>query len=578
MVLCFVSYSQVGIGTLNPNASLDIRSSNQTTPTNTDGILIPKIDNFPTVTPTANQDGMLVYATGDGTANKGFYYWDNSLTSWVPLTTTGGGGSGNTLDQAYDQGGNGLGKNINATNGAVRINGTDGFLVTGEVFYGNPIDTEITGAGTRMFFNPLMSAFRAGTIYDFPPLTGDEWDVSNTGIYSTAFGLNTMASGQNSTAFGSITTASGGTATTFGSNTTASGSISTALGSSTTASGDVSTAFGVSTLASGNFSTAFGNATIASETYAIAFGLASEASGVTSTAFGNQTNAIGFRSTAFGSLTMATGNVSTAFGLQSEASGQNSTAFGDNSEASGYASTAFGRLTEASGFGSTALGVGTIAPSSYETVLGMYNTTYTPLVIGNGFNLQDRLFVVGNGFDNVNRSDALVIYKNGIISLTDNVGIGTDTPTANLSVNGTANKPGGGSWAVFSDERLKENVSSYTEGLGLITKVRPVNFTYNNQLKKLLGENQSLERRIYQGVIAQELQQIAPDMVNEITINSETFLEVDPNKFTYALINSIQEQQHIIEAQNTKIKNIEAKMKLQQEEIEAIKAYLKKFD
>src|SRR5207249_1214499 len=37
-----------------------------------------------------------------------------------------------------------------------------------------------------------------------------------------------------------------------------------------------------------------------------------------------------------------------------------------------------------------------------------------------------------------------------------NVGIGTAAPTQLLSVNGTAGKPGGGTWDVFSDERLKD--------------------------------------------------------------------------------------------------------------------------
>src|SRR6185436_8803773 len=41
------------------------------------------------------------------------------------------------------------------------------------------------------------------------------------------------------------------------------------------------------------------------------------------------------------------------------------------------------------------------------------------------------------------------------INTTGNVGIGTTAPTDTLSVNGTASKPGGGTWAVFSDERLK---------------------------------------------------------------------------------------------------------------------------
>lgn len=85
-LLCLCStfaFSQVGIGTTNPNASLDIRSSNEATPSNTDGLLIPKLEEFPTTNPTALQDGMIVFATGAGSVAKGFYYWDNLSVSWV---------------------------------------------------------------------------------------------------------------------------------------------------------------------------------------------------------------------------------------------------------------------------------------------------------------------------------------------------------------------------------------------------------------------------------------------------------------------------------------------------------------
>ena len=93
----FLLNAQVGIGTTNPNASLDIRSSNEATPANTDGILIPKIDEYPASYPTVSQDGMLVYATGDGSVSKGFYYWDNGTTNWISLS-----GSGSSTDKIDD--------------------------------------------------------------------------------------------------------------------------------------------------------------------------------------------------------------------------------------------------------------------------------------------------------------------------------------------------------------------------------------------------------------------------------------------------------------------------------------------
>ncbi len=86
IVIFFVplyAISQVGIGTTTPNAQLEIKSTNQATPANTDGILIPKVDEFPATAPTASQDGMMVYVTGSGTPSKGYYYWNNATTSWV---------------------------------------------------------------------------------------------------------------------------------------------------------------------------------------------------------------------------------------------------------------------------------------------------------------------------------------------------------------------------------------------------------------------------------------------------------------------------------------------------------------
>jgi hypothetical protein len=75
--------AQVGINTTTPMSSLDIKSSSQNTPTNTDGVLIPTLDAFPITNPTGFQDGMLVFFTGNALQAKGFYYWDDSLDTWV---------------------------------------------------------------------------------------------------------------------------------------------------------------------------------------------------------------------------------------------------------------------------------------------------------------------------------------------------------------------------------------------------------------------------------------------------------------------------------------------------------------
>ncbi|MCZ8197918.1 MAG: tail fiber domain-containing protein [Flavobacterium sp.] len=395
-------FAQVGINTTTPNAQLEIKSSDQAAPSNTDGILIPKVDVFPATNPTATQQGMMVYlTTTSGTDLPGFYYWDNSGTpSWKPIAGTNIG----TLDQAYDFGGAGNGKTITADAGAVTIDGTDGLVSTG-VYTSGAIAP--SGPGTRMVWNPRKAAFRAGDV------DGTQWDDENIGIRSVAFGLRTTSSGNSSSAFGQFSIASGAVATAFG-RSTASGSFSTSFGYSSTASNQLATAFGFNTTASGNFSTAFGYETEASGDY-------STSVGTHSTASGNFTTALGWNTT-------ASGNFTTAFGYDTEASGEFSTAFGQVTIANGKLSTSFGRSNTAKSYGETALGIGA--------------TDYTPSTNGDTQfrtpNATDRLFVIGNAIDtNDNdfidaseRSDALVILKNG------NAGFGSSTPQERLHLVG----------------------------------------------------------------------------------------------------------------------------------------------
>lgn len=76
--------AQVGINTTNPASVLDIVASDAVTPSPEDGILIPRVEDFTTTDPGADQDGMLVFLnTSSGTDTRGFYYWDNPNNRWV---------------------------------------------------------------------------------------------------------------------------------------------------------------------------------------------------------------------------------------------------------------------------------------------------------------------------------------------------------------------------------------------------------------------------------------------------------------------------------------------------------------
>jgi trimeric autotransporter adhesin len=119
LILSQASFSQVGINTSNPNALFEIKTSNESNPSATDGILVPKIDTFPSTNPTSAQQGMLVYLKNTIGANlPGFYYWDDVTTSWKSVTTkpdvdflTVGTNQTpmNTTDNKYTFGNNGIG-------------------------------------------------------------------------------------------------------------------------------------------------------------------------------------------------------------------------------------------------------------------------------------------------------------------------------------------------------------------------------------------------------------------------------------------------------------------------------------
>ncbi len=439
LTLGYAATAQVGIGNTDPKASLDI--SAKVTPDNTDGLLIPRIDNFPTPAPTVDQDGMMVFATGAGAPAKGFYYWDNGLNSWITVTGAGGG----TLGEAYDFGGAGNGRVINANDGAVTISGEDGITITGE--YNSGATIPATTVTSLMFFNPRKSAFRAGKV------TSGLWDDLNVGAVSTAFGQNN--------------TASGGIATAFGSLNDASGSVSTVFGIGNDAIGSQSFVFGNFNDAAGDYSTAFGDGNIANGLYSTVFGAGNNASGELSTSFGENNVVSGENSTGFGTNNTVSGIRATAFGNQNSASNNNATAFGSNNDATAPNATAFGFINTASGTAATAYGSGNSAPSFAETTIGTFSSTYTPLSTFL-FNTNDKIFTIGNGTNNTSRSNALTIYKSGLMNINDayNMPLTDGTSGQVMTTDGSGNitfqTPGDdGDWTIVGPDIERQSGDVY---------------------------------------------------------------------------------------------------------------------
>jgi hypothetical protein len=251
--------------------------------------------------------------------------------------------------------------------------------------------------------------------------------------------------------------------------------------------GDYSTAMGASTTASGSYSTAMGQSSRATQAFSTAMGFTTEANGLASTAMGGYTIANGLASTAMGYFTTA----------------------------SGPYSTAMGRNTTASGNYSTALGFSTSANSYGETVIGTYNTTYTPASI-NLYNSTDRLFVIGNGASPSALSNALVMLKDG-------------TTTFSGSVTGA-------SFTSTSDLRLKKNIVPLKNSIETIMKLKPVSYEKKNSLS---SSDYNLKEN---GFIAQELQKVMPTLVLEGT-DKDKLLSVNYTAIIPVLTKAIQEQQ-----------------------------------
>jgi hypothetical protein len=139
------------------------------------------------------------------------------------------------------------------------------------------------------------------------------------------------------------------------------------------------------------------------------------------------------------------------------------------------------------------------------------------------------------------------------------VGIGTPNPDQLLTVNGNASKPGGGTWATFSDKRVKKDIERFEDGLNILLQLNPISFQYN----ELSGYTNYNKKHI--GFIAQEVELIAPYMVEKYNDTEGASGLADKRQFdesalTKILVNAIQEQQQQIEVLKTKNAQLEKKI------------------
>jgi hypothetical protein len=151
--------------------------------------------------------------------------------------------------------------------------------------------------------------------------------------------------------------------------------------------------------------------------------------------------------------------------------------------------------------------------------------------------------------DVTNGLDVVTIVPSG-------VGIQTTSPDNTLTVNGSADKPGGGSWGTFSDGRLKTLNGSFTSGLSQVLKLHPIRYRYKRD--NAMGIRDADE---HIGVVAQDVQRIIPEAVTE---NSKGYLLVNNDPIIWSMLNAIKEQQEEFRQEHAELAKALRQIKEQQ--------------
>lgn len=129
-----------------------------------------------------------------------------------------------------------------------------------------------------------------------------------------------------------------------------------------------------------------------------------------------------------------------------------------------------------------------------------------------------------------------------LIDVAGRVGIGTSTPDQTLSVGGDASKPGGGSWAVYCDPRLKHDIHPMTGTLDKLLSLHGYSFEYNTDA---VASGRGLPGRQI-GLMADEVERVFPDW---ISLNDEGYRSVTERATTALMIESLRDLRQEKDAQ-----------------------------
>ncbi len=144
------------------------------------------------------------------------------------------------------------------------------------------------------------------------------------------------------------------------------------------------------------------------------------------------------------------------------------------------------------------------------------------------------------------------------------------SPTNNaLEVEGNASKSIAGNWLSNSDRRIKTDIRTITDALGVLDEVRLVDFRYTDEYR---ADNPSIGGGRYMNVIAQEFGAVFPDHVKssgEKMVDGSPVLQVDTYPLTIYSAAAIQE----LHRENEMLKE---KVAAQEERLNRLEAIIRK--
>lgn len=583
LLLGCVTFSQVGIGNTDPKAQLDITAG--TTASEKDGLLIPRLAEFPTGV-SADQNGMIVFITGNGTPTKGFYYWDNTAipAAWVLLT-------GSTIERIDD-----LVDGKSDSNGS--SDGSSVFLGVTAGSSDDSSDNRNVGVGFQSLENNVDGENNTAIGYN-------SLNSNQDGSQNTAIGLSSLFNnngGSNNTALGyqSLLANQGG----FDNTAVGMGALSNNVASA------YNTSVGTQSLTSntGASNSAFGYRALYSNgtgTRNVALGLES----LNLNVVGSDNVAIGYRS---GRATTGSGNVYLGSEAGNDATGDNKL-YVDNTAAdednallygefgidatttgnilrtngelqignpvgTGYALPTYqgtnGEILKSNGDGTTtwstaAEGIATASnglnAASGDVKLGGTLTQNTTIELGyRAFNINldsTGEFSIQDEGSNVFHVDSF----SSDVEITGQLGVNFTNPYYAIHLPNSNNYASGigraYSWNTYSDGRVKSSQENIKHGLNELMLITPKSYFHHNsnfsETNELIIEDESSETI---GFIAQELYKVIPEAVQRPLDESKALWSVDYNKIVPVAVKAIQELNYKNNMLEDKVKNLENKL------------------